>query len=141
MKKTMMIAAGLMLGSAGFAQTSGTTEASWTNDSMSGYPACSSTVTDSCIQLYERGVSARANLDMNRQMASNTAMGGPYEPATHGDSTAHGSSTMDHDSMAGMQSGAAVGGPVEQRTGYPPCDPGPGDDSCIQLYERGVTGN
>ena len=28
-----------------------------------------------------------------------------------------------------------VGGPTED---YPPCDPGPGDDNCIQLYERGV---
>ena len=34
----------------------------------------------------------------------------------------------------------AIGGPVEQRTGYPPCRPGRGDDRCIQLYERGVTG-
>jgi hypothetical protein len=33
-----------------------------------------------------------------------------------------------------------IGGPIEERTGYPPCDPGPGDDKCIQLYERGVTG-
>jgi hypothetical protein len=43
----------------------------------------------------------------------------------------------------------AVGGPfdpVAQRaattartmTDYPPCRPGPGDDRCIQLYERGV---
>ena len=30
-----------------------------------------------------------------------------------------------------------VGGPVEPR-GYPACRPGPGDDNCIQLYERGV---
>jgi hypothetical protein len=30
-----------------------------------------------------------------------------------------------------------VGGP-EVATSYPPCDPGPGDDNCIQLYERGV---
>ncbi len=34
----------------------------------------------------------------------------------------------------------AIGGPIEERTGYPPCDPGPGDDRCIQLYESGVTG-
>lgn len=33
-----------------------------------------------------------------------------------------------------------VGGPVEARTDYPPCSPGRGDDNCIQLYERGVTG-
>jgi len=33
-----------------------------------------------------------------------------------------------------------VGGPVEARTDYPPCRPGRGDDNCIQLYERGVSG-
>lgn len=33
-----------------------------------------------------------------------------------------------------------VGGPIEERTGYPPCTPNPVDDNCIQLYERGVTG-
>ena len=33
-----------------------------------------------------------------------------------------------------------VGGPVEERSGYPPCRPGRGDDECIQLYEPGVTG-
>ena len=39
--------------------------------------------------------------------------------------------------MAGKETG--MGGPVETAaTGYPPCDPGPGDDRCIQLYERGV---
>jgi len=31
-------------------------------------------------------------------------------------------------------------GPREMRRHYPPCRPGPGDDRCIQLYERGVTG-
>lgn len=34
-----------------------------------------------------------------------------------------------------------VGGPVEERTGYPPCAPDPADDNCIQLYESGVTGS
>ena len=32
----------------------------------------------------------------------------------------------------------AVGGPIERRTGYPPCRRHHGDDRCIQLYERGV---
>ena len=32
----------------------------------------------------------------------------------------------------------AVGGPIERRTGYPPCRRGRADDRCIQLYERGV---
>lgn len=138
MKKTMTIAAALMFGTAALAQTGGTTETSWNNNAMNGYPACSSSVTDSCIQLYERGVSASANLEMNRQMGMTVAQGGPYEPvATHAD----GSMTNTSD-MGAMHNGTTgVGGPVEERAGYPPCDPGPGDDSCIQLYERGVTGS
>ena len=32
------------------------------------------------------------------------------------------------------ESGSATGAPVT----YRPCRPGPGDDRCIQLYERGV---
>lgn len=35
---------------------------------------------------------------------------------------------------------SGMGGPIEERTNYPPCRPGAGDDNCIQLYERGVTG-
>ncbi|WP_431852394.1 hypothetical protein [Allosphingosinicella sp.] len=31
-----------------------------------------------------------------------------------------------------------VGGPLEAAADYPACRPGPGDDRCIQLYERGV---
>src|SRR3546814_17502763 len=29
-------------------------------------------------------------------------------------------------------------GAASSKGGYPPCDPGPGDDNCIQLYEAGV---
>ena len=50
---------------------------------------------------------------------------------------------------------AGMGGPYEEAYGtggvsltprpasenYPPCDPGPGDDNCIQLYEPGVRDN
>ncbi len=42
--------------------------------------------------------------------------------------------------MGGSTAYRGVGGPIEARTDYPPCRPGPGDDNCIQLYERGVTG-
>lgn len=48
---------------------------------------------------------------------------------------------------AGKPMGAeynGVGGPDEsteaERTSWPACDPGPGDDRCIQLYEPGVRG-
>ena len=89
---------------------------------------------------------------------SSAGVGGPYEPvaeshelAMNGDGaidvskgeTSDGAietasetdaSVVDHSEFQG------VGGPVEAQSGYPPCSPGPGDDRCIQLYERGVTG-
>lgn len=130
MKKILMIAASLTVGSAGLAQNNmGSTMAS------GGYPACSATVTDSCIQLYERGVRTSTNLALNSSR-STMAVGGPYEPVTAANAQAGHDGIMEH--PATVKSG--VGGPVEERTGYPPCDPGPGDDQCIQLYERGVTG-
>lgn len=43
--------------------------------SKSGYPPCTGTVTDRCIQLYERGVRSEANLARN-------ARGGPGAAAT-----------------------------------------------------------
>jgi hypothetical protein len=43
-------------------------------EARSGYPPCSRTVTDRCIQLYERGVRTAANLAQNA-----TSLGGPEE--------------------------------------------------------------
>ena len=54
--------------------------------------------------------------------------------------------------MGGKPGATGMGGPLEEggltttadltprpaTTNYPPCDPGPGDDRCIQLYEPGV---
>jgi len=48
-----------------------------------GYPPCSRTVTDRCIQLYERGVRTRANLARNEALGPGRtalALGGPHEP-------------------------------------------------------------
>ena len=74
-----------------------------------------------------------------------TGMGGPEEPvlAMNGDGavdTAIGETPADEG--AGATSYTGMGGPLEEvaTTDYPPCRPGPGDDRCIQLYERGVTG-
>jgi hypothetical protein len=50
----------------------------------SGYPACSATVTDRCIQLYERGVRSRENMARNDR-ASGPAVGGPIVSAEVGD--------------------------------------------------------
>jgi hypothetical protein len=47
--------------------------------------------------------------------------------------------TASVDVKPGMDKESGFGDPQETvATGYPPCDPGPGDDGCIQLYERGV---
>jgi hypothetical protein len=54
---------------------------------------------------------------MGDKSQANIGMGGPLEPAS---STAF--------SLA----------PQPAAQNYPPCDPGPGDDRCIQLYENGV---
>jgi hypothetical protein len=43
-------------------------------------------------------------------------------------------------SKAMVGGAAAMGGPIEEAQGYPACRPGRGDDNCIQLYERGVSG-
>lgn len=76
-----------------------------------------------------------------------TGMGGPEEPvdaslAMSGDGAvdaALGETAADEGSAAAY---TGMGGPLEEvaTTAYPPCRPGPGDDHCIQLYERGVTG-
>ena len=129
MRRFALIAAALWTASGAVAQT----DMSMVDEhsAMSGYPACSGSIADSCIQLYERGVDTSANLALNRHGEPGIAMGGPYEPVT-----AHAMSMMTHEtSYEGM------GGPIDERTGYPPCEPGPADDSCIQLYERGVTGS
>ena len=76
-----------------------------------------------------------------------TGVGGPEEPvdatlAMNGDGavdTALGETGADEGAATTY---TGVGGPLEEvaATSYPPCRPGPGDDRCIQLYERGVTG-
>ena len=117
------------------------------------YPACTTERTDNCIQLYEHGV--RAALATGE---SQTAMGGPYEPidvdstelamngdgdiqVSKGEATDAETVAVPTDSVVATHSDyQGVGGPVEAQSGYPPCSPGPGDDRCIQLYERGVSG-
>lgn len=128
-----------------------------------GYPACEpGRGDDRCIQLYERGV--RQSL-AQWKASEDVAMGGPFEPAPDGkpaadaqqDAAGHGShaghGTPPKEASAegkpvvpeaepgnAADKPGAMGGPYEPVTGYPPCRPGRGDDRCIQLYERGVTG-
>ena len=124
------------------------------------YPACDpGPGDDHCIQLYEPGVRAQL-ASWNRPTGgladgtATTAMGGPYEPVDEtkvetaaADVGMNGDVAVDpapgetsDTELAAHGELQGVGGPVEAQSGYPPCDPGPGDDRCIQLYERGVTG-
>ena len=81
------------------------------------YPPCSSTVTDRCIQLYERGVDSEDNLAFNEDIDAIDAgpgIGGPYESADRGD----------------YDDGEA-GAIREARSDYPPCS-ATVTDRCIQ---------
>jgi hypothetical protein len=130
------------------------------------YPPCDpGPGDDRCIQLYEPGVRAQlASWDRDTgglaDDSATNAMGGPYEPVDIADAGATAASlnadiheAMNGDGSVDVASGETadtelahhgtadgMGGPIESVSGYPPCDPGPGDDRCIQLYEPGVTG-
>lgn len=89
-----------------------------------------------------------------------TGVGGPYEPvesstelAMNGDGSIDGAmgevspdepvataASTDTSTYTGMGGPLEEVTPVKATTDYPPCHPGPGDDRCIQLYERGVSG-
>ena len=71
-------------------------------------PACM--LNGSCSVL-----SATIARQLKTSVPATTAVGGPFEPA------------MTRSAM-----------PARAAADYPPCSPGPGDDRCIQLYERGV---
>ena len=56
-------------------------------EARGGYPPCSATVTDRCIQLYERGVRSRRNLARNERLPRDTNLAaapaaGAYPPCT-----------------------------------------------------------
>ena len=125
---------------------------------------------DRCIQLYEPGVHAAlaawkaTDDDVAMGGPFEPAPAGTKETSSDHQGMDHGSAghdmsaatpaktptdtdeTPDTDAApakpatAATPAPGAIGGPVDARTGYPPCRPGRGDDRCIQLYERGVTG-
>ena len=122
----------------------------------SNYPPCDpGPGDDRCIQLYEPGVRARlASWNRSSGGLGNSAMsavGGPYEPLDDSsdelamnndvasDSAVDATYAEDED-VARHSEYSGIGGPIEAQSGYPACSPGAGDDSCIQLYEAGVTG-
>lgn len=138
-------------------------EVTTTHAAATSYPPCRpGPGDDNCIQLYEPGVRAAlaswqpradtqvaaADTTLAGEMGPATGVGGPYEPVeTAGDMAMNGDGVIDAATgetaeveLASASTGyTGVGGPLEE-TAYPPCRPGPGDDRCIQLYERGVTG-
>ena len=155
MKRAIVYTAGLALAGAAFAQTYYDEVAAV--GSQGGYPPCSATITDRCIQLYEPGVATPQNLALNEQLGQGrTALaaadvepavpysGEPAEPYYVGNA---------YDDPALYDGSAAVGGPYEPvastdyveadwpaatRNEYPACEPHPYDDRCIQLYEEGI---
>jgi hypothetical protein len=155
MKRTIVYAAGLAIAGAAFAQNYYDDVAAV--GSQGGYPPCSATVTDRCIQLYEPGVATPRNLALNEQLGpGRTALaaaavepaepypGEPTEPYYAGNAYAERES---------YDASAPVGGPYQPvadpayaadnwpaptRSDYPPCEPHPYDDRCIQTYEEGV---
>lgn len=93
---------------------------------------CSSSAAINCIELHE--LQGAAILDLEGEAM---AVGGPYEPVTEANILEFGhDQLMEHRATVN----AGMGGPIEARSSYPACRPGPGDDECIQLYEPGVTG-
>lgn len=154
MKRIMIYTAGVVLAGAAVAQ-------SYYDDSYApqasqgGYPPCSATVTDRCIQLYEPGVATPANLALNERLGDgtqlaaaypeaetgyaeydNTAVGGPYEPIEDYPQEAAYYDEAAYDEAYGEEYAAAW---PEETTGYyPPCSISASDDRCIQTYEYGV---
>jgi hypothetical protein len=107
-------------------------------------------VTDAAGGPYEPADTTLASAMGGAGTGAYTGVGGPDEPVDtaltmNGDGAADaavGETAADEGAAAGY---TGVGGPLEEvattaTTDYPPCRPGPGDDRCIQLYERGVTG-
>ncbi|MEA3047615.1 MAG: hypothetical protein QOJ53_1947 [Sphingomonadales bacterium] len=137
-------------------------EVTTTQAAATDYPPCRpGPGDDHCIQLYEPGVRAAlasrqpsadtqvaaADTTLAGEMGAATGVGGPYEPVEEaGDLAMNGDGMIDAATgetaeveLASSSGYTGVGGPLEE-SAYPPCRPGPGDDRCIQLYERGVTG-
>ena len=120
MKKTLLLAAagGLTLVGASPPALSGP------GDDEAAYPPCSSTVTDRCIQLHERGVANPDNLALNDGPGAedaDMAMGGPFE-GREGDDMGESSSIM-----------------AGQSGDYPPCS-ATVTDRCVQGLGHGSNG-
>ena len=118
--------------------------------SKGGYPPCDgSESADSCIQLYERGVKTETNLAMNNSLpgGDSATMTASAETATPSGQLSADATMSTTATTSPAEPATGVGGPYEpveagttSKKDYPPCSGAESDDSCIQLYERGVTG-
>ena len=137
MKKIILFAAVAGMGLAAAAPPGGSP---WPRTAQGGYPPCSKTVKDRCIQLYERGVATKANLALNERLGRDgtrmaaapppapvirtvptpprRSVGGPYEPLPY-----------DRSAITGWPAGT-------RGEAYPPCTRLI-TDRCIQMYEGG----
>lgn len=151
MKRAIIYTAGLMLAGAAFAQSYYDDQAAV--GAEGGYPPCSATITDRCIQLYERGVATPENLALNEQLGQGDTQMAAVDETVPDDTAYAETDYAEPAAYSEYDDSAAVGGPYEEawspeyaqgnwpaRTSgdYPPCAPNPADDRCIQLYERGV---
>jgi len=125
---------------------------------------------DNCIQLYEPGVRQQLASwtqpvgglagtnevqTASADISTETGVGGPYEPvdtsmntASLGDAGLNGGAADEVLAAKDVGAYTGMGGPLEEPApvassgSYPACShPGPGEDRCIQLYERGVSGS
>ena len=117
--------------------------------SKGGYPPCDgSESADSCIQLYERGVKSETNLAMNNSLpGGDQTMTASAETATPTGQLSADATMSTTATTSPAEPATGVGGPYEpveagtnSKKDYPPCSGAESDDSCIQMYERGVTG-
>ena len=89
--------------------------------------------SDSSGKLAMNGKGAGSDQFAGKQATGDAADQAIETAAVAKDTSASGTSGQGKESYTGM------GGPEEAVSNYPPCQPGPGDDRCIQLYERGVS--
>ena len=103
--------------------------------------------------LYEQHLAAMPTTWTAEQRAMyETQIAGMRTPWLSVDTASTGVAATTTTAQADYRNFAGMGGPYEEVYGsgsvsltprpatenYPPCDPGPGDDNCIQLYEDGV---
>ncbi len=116
------------------------------HDTAGGYPPCSATVTDRCIQLYERGVATRTNLALNDRLGPNragvglAAMGGPYEPIEQEDDYASAAAEDEYASAWSDHEAPVADDWTAEEDELAAYEPEPQDSALYGGYDEGVSG-